>query len=497
VHIRLVLRRSADASWCDPTGLAGRPAGALRPCFTAPSFRTFCGLAAGLAGQVRRRTVCGMLLGAGLAGAWPHDRAHYFFARAWWQIDELGLAVARLVVLLLVPAGQPLTVAVDDSVFRRSGRKVHGAAWQYDGSSPSRNKLSFGTCFVTCGIVVRLPFCTRPVCLPVLARLILPGKKARTRKRKKAAPAPGTKVSAAADLIALLAAAFPGRAIDVVADAAYHGPALKHLPPAVTWTCRLRANAVLYGLAPPRPPGTPGRPRRKGDRLDTPGQLAATARQSPATVRIYRRDQDIHLADITCLWYGCLDTRTVRVILARSDAGLLALVTTDLAVRPAALIERYAARWSIEQAFADARNVLGAGEARNRARRAVERTVPFALLVAVLPSSAPGVSVAAVNRKLAAVSVFYAHQARNDEGPGDLLAGWRAGGRGGWKPFLHHVSKGKPYRGRAITLKAAADPDCRRDAGGSRCLHPAAGPFLLRPGARDRLPGRRGTRPPS
>jgi hypothetical protein len=29
--------------------------GALRPCFTAPSYRTFCGLAAGLAGQVRRR----------------------------------------------------------------------------------------------------------------------------------------------------------------------------------------------------------------------------------------------------------------------------------------------------------------------------------------------------------------------------------------------------------------------------------------------------------
>jgi hypothetical protein len=90
------------------------------------------------------------------------------------------------------------------------------------------------------------------------------------------------------------------------------------------------------------------------------------------------------LADITCLWYGCLDTRTVRVILASSDAGLLALVTTDLAADAAALIERYAARWSIEQAFADARNILGAGEARNRARRAVERTVPFALLVHTL-----------------------------------------------------------------------------------------------------------------
>jgi len=115
-----------------PASLAGL-LGALRPCFTAPSFTTFCGLAAGLAGQVRRRTVCAMLLGADLARAWPHDRAHYFFARARWQVDDLGLAVARLAVLLLVPAG-PLTVAVDDSLFRRSGRKVHGAGWQYDGT---------------------------------------------------------------------------------------------------------------------------------------------------------------------------------------------------------------------------------------------------------------------------------------------------------------------------------------------------------------------------
>ncbi|MDQ2875955.1 MAG: tyrosine-type recombinase/integrase, partial [Actinomycetota bacterium] len=43
-------------------------------------------------------------------------------------------------------------------------------------------------------------------------------------------------------------------------------------------------------------------------------------------------------------------------------------------------------------------------------------------------------------------------------GPGDLLAAWRTGGRGGWKPFLHHVSRGKPYRGRAITLKAPKKP---------------------------------------
>ena len=112
--------------------------------------------------------------------------------------------------------------------------------------------------------------------------------------------------------------------------------------------------------------------------------MAAAASWHRAAVHVYGRDQGEDLAEVTCLWYGCLDVRTVRVILARDTAATLALVTTDLAASAAALVERYAARWSIEQAFADARNILGAGEARNRVRRAVERTVPFALLVHTL-----------------------------------------------------------------------------------------------------------------
>ena len=363
-----------------PASLAGLLA-VLRPCFTGPSFRTFCGLVAGLCGQVRRRTVCGMLLGAGLSRCWPHDRAHYFFARAAWDLDELGLAVARLVVLLLVPAGEPVTVAVDDSVFRRRGRKVFGAAWQHDGSSPARNKLSFGNCFVVAGIIVALPFCSRPVCLPVLARLHVPGKGTARKPRRQAAPA--SAVSCAAALVTLLAGAFPGRRVHVVADAHYHGPALKDLPAAVTWTTRLPKNAVLFAPAPP-PVRKPGRRPRKGPRLGKPADLAAIAAWTPAIVHIYGRDEAEDLAEVTCLWYGCLDVITVRVILARGAATTLALVTTDLTTPAAALIERYAARWGIEQAFADARNVLGAGEARTRVRRAVERTVPFAMLVHTL-----------------------------------------------------------------------------------------------------------------
>jgi DDE superfamily endonuclease len=359
--------------------------GALRPVFTAPSFVTFCGLVAGLAGQVRRRTVCGMLVGAWLGRVWPHDRAHYFFARAAWDLDELGLAVARLVVALLVPEGAAVTVAVDDSVFRRAGRKVFGACWQHDASAPARSKKSFGTCFVTAGIVVRLPFCTRPVCLPVLARLYIPGHGTPSAPRRGGAVVvPGSKVAVAAALVTALAGAVPGRTIHVVGDAAYHGPALRHLPPGVTWTCRLPKNAVLHAVPPPRRPRTRGRPPSKGPRLGTPAQVAATATWQAATVRIYGRAQHVQLTQAACLWYGSFHTRPVRVILGRTPASTLALITTDLATSPAGLIQRYAARWSIEQAFADARTVLGAGEARTRTPRAVARTVPFALLTHTL-----------------------------------------------------------------------------------------------------------------
>jgi hypothetical protein len=49
-------------------------------------------------------------------------------------------------------------------------------------------------------------------------------------------------------------------------------------------------------------------------------------------------------------------------------------------IRRQDLVARYASRWGIEQAFADARQIIGVGEARNRTRRAVERTVPFGLI---------------------------------------------------------------------------------------------------------------------
>jgi hypothetical protein len=73
----------------------------------------------------------------------------------------------------------------------------------------------------------------------------------------------------------------------------------------------------------------------------------------------------------------------VRVILIRdqdTDTGYgLAPVTTDPDTPAAALVTGYAWRWSIEVTFQETRDQLGAGQARNRTRLAVERTTPFTL----------------------------------------------------------------------------------------------------------------------
>src|SRR3712207_9118575 len=96
----------------------------FRPLLTAPSYRTFCALTCGLIAAGGRRTVCGMLTGAGLASRWHHSRAHHLFAYARWSPDALGLALAGLLVARLVPAEAPIRLVVDDTLFHRRRRRL-------------------------------------------------------------------------------------------------------------------------------------------------------------------------------------------------------------------------------------------------------------------------------------------------------------------------------------------------------------------------------------
>jgi hypothetical protein len=315
-----------------------------------------------------------MLVGARLSQTWSHHRAHRFFSHSRWSTEAVCATAATLVVRLLVAGDAAVAVAIDDTLFHRRGPKVHGASWFHDGSAQGGKKIGYGNNWVIAAIVVRLAFLDRPVALPVGFALV--------RKHSD----DSSRLALARRLVEALVVALPGRRIEVVADSAYAGRVLRGFAGSVTWTTRLRSNAALYDIAPLRT-GKRGRPRLRGARLATLANLADSATFTSTTVTRYGTTTSVGVAVIRCLWYGVFASQAVQVVFVRdkSTTGCdVALVTTDLAASAAQVIERYASRWSIEVAIEDAKQTGGVGQARNRVRLAVERTVPFALIVNTL-----------------------------------------------------------------------------------------------------------------
>lgn len=345
----------------------------FRECFTAPSYETFRVLTVGFLTRVGVHTVTGTLIASRASFTWHHSRAHRFFSRALWSVDELGLGLAELIITRLVAADATIEVAVDDTLLKRCGRKVFGRYLHYDAASGAVGRtLSHGNCWVVLGIVVQLRFMERPVCLPILFRLWHPGDAERT------------KVLLARELAQILAKRFPERKIALCGDCAYAAKGMRELSDTVTLTTRLRSNAALY-LPQPDPTGRRGRPRVKGERLPSLAGIAddpyrACEWQKLDVVR-YGKRETVSTLVVNCLWYSVLKDNQAQLVLVReqgTDSGYdLALISTDLNSDATCVIERYATRWSIEVAFEDSKQLAGVGQARNRVPKAVERTAPF------------------------------------------------------------------------------------------------------------------------
>ncbi|MGH3573354.1 MAG: tyrosine-type recombinase/integrase [Pseudonocardiaceae bacterium] len=73
--------------------------------------------------------------------------------------------------------------------------------------------------------------------------------------------------------------------------------------------------------------------------------------------------------------------------------------------------------------------------------------------VVVLEGGAGRRAPSSVNRHLAALFSFYDHHARAGVALADSLVSWRRSGRGGYKPFLHHVTAGRPVPARPVRLR--------------------------------------------
>lgn len=92
--------------------------------FTQPSWLNAVALATGALLCLNRRTVCAALRAVDGTSDKGFSRFHRFLSRAEWS----GLQGAKILLGLLqaafVPQGEPLVVAIDDSVERRRGGRI-------------------------------------------------------------------------------------------------------------------------------------------------------------------------------------------------------------------------------------------------------------------------------------------------------------------------------------------------------------------------------------
>ena len=236
-----------------------------------------------------------------------------------------------------MPVDAPVVVGLDETIERRRGAKIAAKGIYRDPvrSSKSHFVKTSGLRWISMQLLAEVPWAGRIWGLPFLT-VLAPSERYNLERgrRHKTLPEWGRQ------MIRQLRRWLPDRALVVVADSTYAVLELladaAGLPQPVTVVTRLRLDAALYDPAPPREPGTKGRPRVKGERQPT----LATRLLDPDTVWETLTvpwygggTASVEVATGTALWYHPgAPTVALRWVLLRDPAGQFepqALLSTD------------------------------------------------------------------------------------------------------------------------------------------------------------------------
>ncbi|MQB02113.1 MAG: transposase [Actinobacteria bacterium] len=278
--------------------------------------------------------------------------------------------MAVRIVEVLCPAGQPITIDIDDTLFHKTGRCINGAGTFRDALRSTRSSVVYATGLNVCVVTVRVapPWGGEPLGLPVNARLY--------RKQPDR-----TLNDLAAEMVAELAGWLPDRSFALACDGAY-APLARRALPRTQVTSRMRRNAAIYDLAPP-PTGKRGRPRTKGDRLPVPPDLAAAVTDwTRVEIDVRGRTRTRLLWSRTLLWYGVCGKQPVLAVIVRDPDGHEDddfFFTTDTRADPAWIASHYAGRWSIEDTFRNTKQFLGGEDPQSWRHHGPERATALSL----------------------------------------------------------------------------------------------------------------------
>lgn len=370
----------------------------LSPAFTEPTFITFIHIATGWVLCRSRPTVTNLLCTIG-SSLLSHAARHWtvyekFFYRAAWSLPQVSqLLLARVVVPLIdrCAIGSQLDLDIDDTTCSRCGKHVAWAGYFKDASisNTTRTVVHWAHNWVIAAVVLRDRRWPKWVIgLPVWFTLY--------RKRPDCGRAHRflTRQQIAAQMIQQTRDALPDRTIRVAADGQY---ATREVVNAAAQAgsnlvSRLRSDAAIYALPPQRKRCQRGRRKKRGRRLPAPRQLARRRKAGWRTVRVlvYGKRVQRRVLSIICLWYHVSRDKPIKLLIVRDPSGRQKddyLFCTDPTVPDPQIIERFAARWPIEECVRDAKQIGGMEQVQGWCRRTVERQAPLALIVQTLVKS--------------------------------------------------------------------------------------------------------------
>jgi len=338
------------------------------PIFTAPGAVIFSHLMTGWILCTARRTVTGILPFADPWAKHAHDAYHRFFPDARWSMAKLWQLLAKILIQAFYRTGAIITLALDDTLFHRSGRKVDGAGWWRDAVRSTQKNIvyAWGLNLVVLTLQIQPFWGGEPLGLPINMRL-----------HRKNGP---TLIELAAQMIDEVRQWLPEGLFRVVADGFYATLAGKAM--GVTIISRIKRNANLYDLPPKRRKKRRGRPRTRGKKLAKLEKMAAHI-QNWQTVTFRRRGKTAKRLVYTrvVLWYT-VSRKPILLVISRDPNGKEKddfFFTTDVTMDPAEVLACYADRWAIEDTFKNTKQLLGGQQPQTYKARGPERAAGLSL----------------------------------------------------------------------------------------------------------------------
>ena len=336
------------------------------------------------------RTVTAALRVMGLALERRFTNYHRVLNRATWSARQGSRILLGLLLTVFVPPGATIVLGADDTVERRSGRKIRAKGCYRDPVRSTKTHVMrcFGLKWVSMMLLVTVPWSRRVWALPFLTALCWPVAKRDPRRHK-------TSVDGVRQMVKQVRRWLPGRRLVLVVEGGFAAVALalagvkRH----VTMVSRLRWDAALYHPPSPQVPGKRGRKPLKGKRQRSLQGWAERTETPWETVDVDwygGQRKTLWGFSRTALWHTPrLPPVGIRYVLVADPEGKLrmeAFFCTDLQATPEQILAWVVMRWSVEVTFEEARAHLGVETQRQWSDQAIARTTPVLLALFSLVS---------------------------------------------------------------------------------------------------------------